>query len=79
MGNRYILTVTCPECGHVGKDVWFAPTCEYDDWECPSCGRVVDLCEYTGISYEDASNASEIEFIIGTFEGLWGEKDADEG
>lgn len=25
MGDRYILTVTCPQCGRVDDDVYFAP------------------------------------------------------
>jgi len=45
-------------------NVPFAPTCEIVDWTCPRCKHVVDLTEYTGISYEEASNAREIEDII---------------
>lgn len=64
MGNRYIIVVKCPKCGLVDKDVWFAPTCGYDDWECPRCRELVDLYKYTGISYQEASNADAIEQII---------------
>lgn len=64
MGNRYIIVVTCPKCGFIDNDVWFAPTCGCDDWECPYCKELVDLYQYTGISYKDASNASEIDKII---------------
>jgi hypothetical protein len=60
MGDRYILTVTCPKCGRVDDDVFYAPTCGFVEHKCP-CGHVVDLEELTGISYEDASNRAEIE------------------
>ena len=52
MGARYILEVTCPKCNHCDKNVYFAPTCEITDWECPKCKHKVDLYEYTGINYE---------------------------
>ena len=64
MGDRYFLHVLCPECPMEEYDVWFAPTCDVTTWRCPACGTVVDLCEYTGISVEDASNADEIAAII---------------
>ena len=67
MGTRYILTVTCPECGFVDNDVYFAPTCGMTDWKCPECSRVVDLYALTGITYEDASNAAEIREICSRF------------
>lgn len=63
MGDRYILTVTCPKCGHEDNDVYFAPTCGFVDWTC-ECGHVVDLYEETGMTYEDCSNADLIEQII---------------
>jgi len=60
MGTRWILTVTCPQCGFEGDDVPFAPTCGFVDWKCPECGQIVDLIALTGITYEDASNAVDI-------------------
>lgn len=60
MGNRYILTVICPQCGFEDDDVPFAPTCDFVDWKCPECGHVVDLYALTGITYDDASNLLEI-------------------
>ena len=63
MGTRYFLTVTCPNCGHTDDDVYYAPTCDFTTHEC-KCGHVVDLEELTGISAEDASNASEISDLI---------------
>jgi ribosomal protein S27E len=64
MGDRYFLTVTCPKCIFLDDDVYYAPTCEgFTEWECPSCGHIIDLAEYTGISKEDASNKAEIEEI----------------
>jgi len=62
MGDRYFLTVLCPECGAKHLDVYYAPTCEINTFRCP-CGNIIDLEEYSGISYEDASNASEIKAI----------------
>jgi hypothetical protein len=68
MGDRYIITVVCPNCDTESEDVPFAPTCGFVDFTCPECGLVIDLEEYTGISYEEASNRAEIEAIIGTME-----------
>ncbi len=56
MGDRYYLTVTCPECGFSEDDVYYAPTCGFVTWECRECGHTVDLEELTGITYEEASN-----------------------
>ena len=61
MGDRYFITVKCPDCGHVEEDVYYAPTCGFVDWDCTKCGKKVDLVEYTGISREEASNRDEIE------------------
>jgi hypothetical protein len=61
MGDRYILQIDCPKCGFFDDDVYFAPTCGIDKWQCSRCGHKVNLCLYTGISYEDASNADIIE------------------
>ena len=60
MGDRYVLTVKCPKCGCVDMNVWYAPTCGVTEHEC-SCGHTVDLEELTGITYEEASNRTEIE------------------
>jgi ribosomal protein S27E len=67
MGDRWFLTVECPRCTHVEDDVYFAPTCNMTTWICPVCGELVDLCELTGITVEDASNATEIEEILVMF------------
>ncbi len=67
MGTRYYLEVTC-QCGHVEKDVYYAPTCGMMTWPCPLCGRVVDLEQLTGITPEMASNRKEIEKIVRSFE-----------
>jgi len=67
MGDRYILEVSCPKCGYMDKDVYFAPTCGFTTWICPQCDYELDLYEYTGISYEDASNAKEIEKLVQEF------------
>ena len=63
MGDRFILTVICPKCGHEDNDVYYAPTCGFLTWTC-KCGHVIDLEKLTGISYDDASNKDLIEEII---------------
>ena len=63
MGDRYYLTVKCDKCGHKETDVWYAPTCGATEYQCP-CGKLYDLAEYTGISYEDCSNREEIAGIV---------------
>ena len=63
MGARYVVTVTCPGCGRVNDDVYYAPTCGFTSLEC-ECGTEVDFAEYTGISYEDASNLEQIKRIV---------------
>ena len=60
MGTRYFLKVACPKCGLRDDDVYYAPTCGFTVWRCSVCETVVDLKEYTGISYEEASNVAEI-------------------
>jgi len=60
VGDRWIITVACPKCGFIDNDVYFAPTCDFVDWKCPTCGHIVDLVEQTGVTYEDASNADVI-------------------
>ena len=57
MGSRYILTVTCPECGAVDDDVFYAPTSGFLDWKC-RCGHVVDLEAYSGINAEATATTS---------------------
>lgn len=63
MGDRYILDVECPECNNIDETVYYAPTCGFVSHTCSGCGTRIDLAEYTGISYEDASNADLIENI----------------
>ena len=64
MGDRYFVDIKCSECGQVEKDWYYAPTSNLGTkWEC-GCGHIVDLEEYTGISYADASNLQEMKDII---------------
>jgi len=64
MGDRYFLNVTCPHCGELFPDVYFAPMCGFVDCTCPHCGKAIDLVKYTGITAEDASNAVAIQRAI---------------
>ena len=64
MGDRYILKITCPDCGEKDDDVYYAPTCGFVDWKCPVCRNVIDLEKHTGITYEMASNRKLIEEIV---------------
>lgn len=68
MGDRYLLTVICPKCRAVEKEVYYAPTCGFVDWKC-KCGYVVDLEKYSGISYEDASNADFLKELVDSLKG----------
>jgi transposase-like protein len=68
MGDRYILQIECPKCDLFDDEVYFAPTCGIDKWRCINCKHTVDLYEYTGISYEDASNADLIKDLCEEFE-----------
>jgi len=76
MGTRYILSVICPACGCVAEDVYYAPTCDFVNHTCCACGTVIELEEYTGISYEDASNRQEIDKMLGAFDGQLSLKNA---
>lgn len=63
MGDRYILTLTCPSCGEKQEDVWYAPTCGVLTFTC-GCGEVIDLAKLTGITREDASNRDVLDSMI---------------
>lgn len=63
MGDRYTLTVKC-DCGKVDDDVYYAPTCGFTHWRCPTCGKLIDLEAYSGITYEDASNKELISQLM---------------
>jgi len=65
MGDRYIITVKCPRCGHAEDNVYYAPTCNFRTWRCPKCKLIVDLASYTGISEAEASNKEELKRIAG--------------
>ena len=68
MGDRYILKVSCPNCGAVEEDVYYAPTCDFVTHTCSKCGTVIDLAKYTGISYQEASNLVVIQGVLGVLE-----------
>jgi endogenous inhibitor of DNA gyrase (YacG/DUF329 family) len=63
MGDRYFLTVKCPKCGQVDNEVYYAPTCDFTTHKC-KCGQIIDLEEYSGISYEEASNRDVVAKLI---------------
>ena len=65
MGDRFYVTITCPQCGESEKDFYYAPTCSLGlTWTCPGCSYVLDVGKYTGISYEDASNRQKIKRLV---------------
>jgi len=64
MGDRYFLTVICPNCRFKDDDCYYAPTCGFTSWQCPECKVDVDLEKYSGISHEDCSNRELISGII---------------
>lgn len=66
MGNRYIISVLCV-CGNWDNDVCYAPICGWATHKCSKCGHVIDLEEYTGISYEEASNIDTIQSIADAY------------
>ena len=68
IGDRYFLTLTCPNCNRTHNDVCYAPTCEITEHTC-ICGFITNLEELTGISYEVASNIEEIREIIDDMRG----------
>ena len=47
MGDRYILSVTCPMCGFEDQEAYYAPTCGFLDWVCPTYDHKVDLEKLT--------------------------------
>jgi phage FluMu protein Com len=65
MGDRYFLEITCPKCKFFDDDAYYAPTCGFTEWKCERCGHIIDLAEFTDISYEEASNLDEIESLLG--------------
>ena len=78
MGERYILEVLCPNCGILHDNIPYAPTCGWIEFVCSNCKHCVDLTEYTGISYEDASNADIMKQIIDEVTEEWVELDIEE-
>jgi len=63
MGDRYFLTVVCPDCGEVEEEVYYAPTCGFKTHKCHVCHEIIDLEKYSGISEEDASNRALFEEV----------------
>jgi hypothetical protein len=68
MGDRYFITVICPECNTEDNDVYYAPTCNFVIHKCSGCGIQIDLEKYTGITHEDASNLQEIKQAVATMQ-----------
>lgn len=64
MGTRYYLTITCPECGTLIKNAYYAPTSNITTCKCPKCTAIIDLLALTSITAEDASNREEIQEIV---------------
>jgi len=64
MGDRYVVTANCPECGGEDEGVFYAPTCGFSTHECSVCGFEIDLEKCIGITHEDASNLEEIQSVL---------------
>jgi ribosomal protein S27E len=64
MGDRYFLQMKCTKCGTEDNEVYFAPTCGFTNWKCPTCGKLVNLIKHTGITAKMASNKVAIKKII---------------
>jgi len=64
MGDRYVFPVTCPICKFKEKEVYYAPTCDITTWECPNCSYILDLENYSGISYKQASNSDYFDSLF---------------
>lgn len=43
MGDRYILTLTCPYCNQLNDDVYYAKSSGAMDHRCEKCGKVFDI------------------------------------
>lgn len=67
MGDRYTITIVCPNCKFEDSDCWYAPTCGFIEWKCPKCDTTVDLEKYTGISKESCSNIEIIQEMCKEF------------
>ena len=39
MGDRYELDLKCIYCGKENKEVWYAPTCNSDTFNCEFCKK----------------------------------------
>lgn len=40
MGDRYDITIHCCYCGAVNVNLWYAPTCSFDTFECVKCKKM---------------------------------------
>lgn len=70
MGDRYILTVTCPNCQTTIEDAYYAPTCGFVSVKCDACHYIINLESVTGISEKDASNKGAIDAVLKGFDDL---------
>lgn len=39
MGDRYTIDISCAYCGARHEDIWYAPTCGSDTFQCERCGK----------------------------------------
>ena len=42
MGDRWILSMKCPNCFYQEDDIYYAPTCGFTTWSCPNCHKVIE-------------------------------------
>ena len=45
MGDRWVLSMDCPSCSYHDDEIYYAPTCGFTQWVCPSCHNAFEIME----------------------------------
>jgi len=45
MGDRYVLSMDCPNCSFHDDEIYYAPSCEITTWVCHNCHHEFDIIE----------------------------------
>jgi hypothetical protein len=45
MGDRWVLSMDCPNCNYHDGEIYYAPTCGFTTWRCPNCKRNFEIVE----------------------------------